>query len=245
VDFDAFRSRMTPGMVPPGVSAAANRGVATDTGLGCVGCHTPIQRTGQSPASIGADALSHRWAPVFSDLLIHDMGQVPAHVTPEELAAWTPAYQGVDRNLADFALPGQGLARGTEWRTPPMMGIGRIGPPFMHDARVYVNPDAPMSFYYGSRDADAAGVPVTDRQVFVTTIEAAFQAAIELHDLPQPPDFDLNGVPDYESCPTLAPERDLCSRDSDYRSEARNVMEKWHALTDTEQRAVVRFLTSL
>jgi hypothetical protein len=245
VDYDAFRSRMVVGETPVGISADARHGIASDTALGCVSCHTPVQRTGESPASVGGEHLSHRWAPLFSDLLIHDMGQVPPDVTAAELAAWGPAYEGIDRNLADFALPGQGLAQGFEWRTPPMMGLGRIGAPYMHDGRVYVNPDEPAFFYYGSRTADEAGLAVADRRVAIVTMEQALQAAIELHDLPQPPDVDLNGVPDYDLCPDTEPERDVCSRDSEFRSEARNVMEKWHALTDAEQRAVVRFLLTL
>ncbi|MCA9577699.1 MAG: di-heme oxidoredictase family protein [Polyangiales bacterium] len=245
LDLDAFRTRMTPGMAPAGLSEDAEHGIAADRGLGCVSCHTPVQRTGASPASIGADELSHRWAPVFSDLLIHDMGRVPADLGADELAAWTPAFEGIDRNLADFALPGQGLAQGPEWRTAPMMGIGRIGPPFLHDGRVFLNPDEPAFFYYGSRTADEAGIALVDRRVPIVTLEQAFQAAIELHDLPQPPDFDLNGVPDYDVCPPVPDARDVCSRDSAFRSEARNVMEKWHALTDAQQRAVVRFLMAL
>ena len=44
------------------------------------------------------------------------------------------------RNLVDDALVGlQGLANGKEFRTPPLMGIGKVGPPFLHDARVFLS----------------------------------------------------------------------------------------------------------
>src|SRR5215469_17988134 len=49
-----------------------------DRKLNCVGCHTPIRRTGQSPTSltasgVGSANLSFKWAPLFSDQLLHHM----------------------------------------------------------------------------------------------------------------------------------------------------------------------------
>jgi hypothetical protein len=49
-----------------------------DRKLNCVGCHTPVQRTGQSPADVGAEHLSFVWAPIFSDLLLHKMPVIDA-----------------------------------------------------------------------------------------------------------------------------------------------------------------------
>ena len=108
-----------------------------DRVLNCVGCHTPVQTTGQSPAEVGGRHLSNVWAPIFSDLLLHEGPEV----TPERIAS-TPrdpvvimrnGFRTLDlsRNLVDDALIGlQGLANGKEFRTPPLMGIGKVGPPF-------------------------------------------------------------------------------------------------------------------
>jgi CxxC motif-containing protein (DUF1111 family) len=233
VDLDAFRSRVIPGRTPVGTSADANRGIAADRKLNCVGCHIPILRTGQSPAAIGARHLSNRWVPIWSDLLLHNMGQirqgknnpVPPPGTSTEL----------NRNLADFAMPAQGLAFGVEWRTPPLMGIGRVGPPFLHDARVFLNPGAPARTVRS--DISASNVPLV-----VVDFDSALEAAIELHDLPPP----VAGCPQ----PGLLP-NDTCPSEVDtaaqnfLRSEARNVMQKWRRLTFQQQLQVIKFLKSL
>lgn len=52
-----------------------------DRGLNCVGCHTPIRRTGLSPTDpsygvafgVGSGNLSFKWVPLFSDQLLHHM----------------------------------------------------------------------------------------------------------------------------------------------------------------------------
>lgn len=100
-----------------GFDASQPRGLAVNRNLNCAGCHTPIMITGQSPADVGSSHLSNKRFYPFSDLLIHNMG--PAD--------------------ADNTLPGQGRADGTQWRTPPLMGIGIIGPPFFHDGRILAN----------------------------------------------------------------------------------------------------------
>lgn len=64
---------------------------------GCDSCHTPTWITGESAFS---DALSGQEIHPFTDLLLHDMG--------EELSDGRP----------DF------LATGSEWRTPPLWGLG-------------------------------------------------------------------------------------------------------------------------
>ena len=44
------------------------------------------------------------------------------------------------RNLADDTFNNQkATADGREFRTAPLMGLGRIGPPFLHDGRVYLS----------------------------------------------------------------------------------------------------------
>jgi CxxC motif-containing protein (DUF1111 family) len=234
VDLDAFRSRVIPGMRPVGASADANRGIAADRKLNCVGCHIPIMRTGQSPAAIGGRHLSNRWVPLWSDLLLHHMTQMrqgrPNPVPPPGTT------QEINRNLADFAMPAQGLAFGTEWRTPPLMGIGRVGPPFLHDGRVFLNPAAPARTVY----SDASGA--ANAPLIVDTVDKALQAAIELHDLPPP----------VAGCPQPGPlPNDTCPAEVDspaqnfFRSEAKNVIQKWHGLTREQQMQVIRFLRSL
>ncbi len=64
--------------------------------FGCASCHTPTHRTGSSDIDALADQLIHP----YTDLLLHDMGP------------------GLADGRADFD------AGGSEWRTPPLWGIG-------------------------------------------------------------------------------------------------------------------------
>jgi CxxC motif-containing protein (DUF1111 family) len=66
--------------------------------LGCASCHTPTMVTGSSPIPTLADQTIHP----YTDLLLHDMGPGLADDRPEFDAS------------------------GTEWRTPPLWGIGLI-----------------------------------------------------------------------------------------------------------------------
>lgn len=80
--------------------------------LGCADCHTPSQRTGASSIAVLAD---QTFQP-YTDLLLHDMGE------------------GMTDNRPDH------LASATEWRTPPLWGLGLIetvnGERFLlHDGR--------------------------------------------------------------------------------------------------------------
>ena len=238
VDLEAFRSRMIPGMTPTNFGDPdADHGIAADRRLNCVGCHIPIMRTGQSAATVGGELLSNRWAPLFSDMLIHDMGRFP-FLRPQLLRPMP--YPGISRNLADFALPDQGRAEGSEWRTPPLMGIGKIGAPFLHDGRVFLNVSRPA-------ETVVSHAGVTNARLVITNLEEALLATIELHDLPAPPG-NMNGEPSDTLCPmpTLGLEQyDICGRDSPNRSEARNTMEKWRSLCREDQLKVVRFLEAL
>jgi hypothetical protein len=110
------------------------RGLAVDRRLNCSGCHIPILTTGRSPADVGARHLSNKRFPIFSDLLIHDMGQNLATFRDDPATTQPGATSRLDA-----ALPGQGRANPRTWRTPPLMGIGIIGPPFLHDGRVLAN----------------------------------------------------------------------------------------------------------
>jgi CxxC motif-containing protein (DUF1111 family) len=90
--------------------------------VGCASCHTPELMTGAS--EIGA--LTNKTVRLFSDLLLHDMG--------DELADNRPDHQ----------------ANGREWKTPPLWGM-RLVPHFlngqmllMHDGRARSIEDAIM-----------------------------------------------------------------------------------------------------
>lgn len=80
--------------------------------MGCSACHTPTVVTGQ----VDLDTLSNQTIHPYTDLLLHDMGE------------------GLADHRPDFD------ATGTEWRTPPLWGIGLIeavnGERFLlHDGR--------------------------------------------------------------------------------------------------------------
>jgi hypothetical protein len=158
IDVMAFANRMVPGRMPPGGDGLDPHAInQADRKLDCVGCHTPIQRTGKSPADVGAEHLSFVWAPIFSDLLLHKMPVIDAErwLLPTEAGAQRPRdpvaiprenreglFDTYDlaRNFADDAFNNlKASADGREFRTAPLMGLGRIGPPFMHDARVYLS----------------------------------------------------------------------------------------------------------
>ena len=81
--------------------------------LGCASCHTPSFTTGSLP---GQKHLSNQKIWPYTDLLLHDMGAGLADNRPE------------------------GVANGTEWRTPPLWGIGLTKVVsghtfFLHDGR--------------------------------------------------------------------------------------------------------------
>lgn len=78
----------------------------------CSACHLPKMRTGRHPVA----ELSDQDIQPFTDLLLHDMGE------------------GLADNRPDFD------ASGTEWRTPPLWGIGLVKTVnhhtfFLHDGR--------------------------------------------------------------------------------------------------------------
>src|SRR5207249_12108184 len=158
------------------------------------------------------------------------------------------------RNLADDTLPTQGMARGDLWRPPPLMGLGRVGPPFLHDARVYLS--------LRTVDATPAGTVMTSSEftnapLVVRTLDDALRAAIELHDLPPPDDAKTPNTPGA-GCPVPPngrigavdygsdPESVICPPyDSEIsqrnRSEAREVIRRYRALSPEDQQAVIEF----
>ncbi|HLK62482.1 MAG TPA: di-heme oxidoredictase family protein [Bryobacteraceae bacterium] len=87
-------------------SSSIQRGQGLFASVGCATCHTPSLTTG--PSSIAA--LSNKPVPLYSDLLVHNMG--------------TTLADGIS----------QGNAAGDEFRTAPLWGLGqRIF--FLHDGR--------------------------------------------------------------------------------------------------------------
>ncbi len=106
--------RMLAPPVPAPATPATEKGRATFAKIGCAHCHTPSFTTGKMIASgsstVPSAALSNQTANLFSDLLVHHMGE----------------------GLADGIT--QGGAGPDEFRTAPLWGVGqRVF--FLHDGR--------------------------------------------------------------------------------------------------------------
>ena len=105
-NFQRFLAPAKPSTNTPGGSSSIGRGRQQFTNVGCALCHTPTLKTGNTTVA----ALANKNANLFSDLALHAMGP----------------------GLADDIL--QGAARGDEFRTSPLWGLGkRIF--FLHDGR--------------------------------------------------------------------------------------------------------------
>ena len=106
-NFQRFLAPPTPSPDTPGGKPSIDRGRQQFSSVGCVHCHTPTLRTSVNSTVV---ALADKPANLYSDLALHQMGP----------------------NLADDIL--QGGARGDEFRTAPLWGLGkRIF--FLHDGR--------------------------------------------------------------------------------------------------------------
>src|SRR4029453_2276908 len=86
------------------VTDQVRRGEQVFSEVGCASCHVPTMMTGPNPVA----ALSNKPVNLFSDLLLHNVG----------------TGDGI----------GQGLAKGSEFRTAPLWGLSRRDR-FMHDGR--------------------------------------------------------------------------------------------------------------
>lgn len=249
IDLVAFANRIVGGpMVAGGDGRNDNAINQSDRGLNCVGCHTPIRRTALSPTDpsygvnygVGSANLSYKWAPLFSDQLLHHMPVIsgerettnglPRHIVviTRSTSARSPhkwdddeedrdghragdngkgIFDTLDlpRNLADDSFSNlKAIAEGSEFRTAPLTGIGRIGPPLLHDARVFLSKD--------TVDKTPAGTVTTNREVtnaplVVRSLEDAILAAIELHDLPAPDDRKTRDVRCRRRSPTSSKRR--------------------------------------
>ena len=103
-------------LAPPArgeVTDQVTRGDGTFASIGCAGCHVPTMQTGENRIP----SLHEQEVNLYSDLLLHDMGDDLADNRPD------------------------GLASGKEWRTAPLWGTRIIGDflggetPFLHDGR--------------------------------------------------------------------------------------------------------------
>jgi CxxC motif-containing protein (DUF1111 family) len=115
-DIEAFADfmRMLAPPAPAPATSSSTKGRATFAKIGCVHCHTPSLTTGAKIASGSSTspsvALSNQAANLYSDLIVHHMGQ----------------------GLADGIT--QGAAGPDEFRTAPLWGVGqRVF--FLHDGR--------------------------------------------------------------------------------------------------------------
>jgi hypothetical protein len=269
IDLKAFADRMIPGHMPVGGDGLDPNAInQADRKLNCVGCHTPIQRTGQSPADVGAEHLSFVWAPIFSDLLLHKMPVIDAEriaQRPRDPLVISRRSEGervldtfdLPRNLADDTFTNQkASADGSEFRTAPLMGLGRIGPPFLHDARVYLSELTVHSKPAGTVTTNRR---LTNAPLVVRSVDDALLAAIGLHDLPAPDDKNTPRTPGA-GCPAPpvptnvsygpSPQDVICppydsAISQTNRSDSREVIRRFRELSPEGQQAVIEFLKQL
>src|SRR5262249_647763 len=114
-----------------------NRGERLFASCGCTACHVP---------DVG------KVEGIYSDLLLHDMGEVlsdPIPANPEKGTALTvtevvgggsSAYGGGGGRVVESLSPAA-LALRREWRTPPLWGL-RDSAPYLHDGRARTLSDA-------------------------------------------------------------------------------------------------------
>ena len=277
IDLVAFANRMIDGRMPAGGDGldhnAINQG---DRMVGCVGCHTPVQRTGHSPANVGAEHLSFVWAPVFSDLLLHKMPVINAErFSPrprDPLVFPRVSSNGIGggndqgnifntfdivRSVADDTFSNQkASADGREFRTAPLMGLGRIGPPFLHDARVYLSK---LTVGFEPAGTVTTNNKVTNAPLVIRTLDDAILATIELHDLPAPDDAQTSrqlggGCPVPLTATNISygpsPADVICPAynsavSQKNRSDSREVIRRFRALSPADQQALIEFLKQL
>ncbi len=138
---DAFVRLLAP-PAPLKQSGEARRGSDVFARVGCTGCHVPALRTGDNPIR----ALRHKEVAAYTDLLLHDMGP----------------------DLADICL---GLAKPSEFRTEPLMGL-HLATQFLHDGRAKT-PEQAIEMHGGegtrSRDLFKA-LPAADRAALLALL---------------------------------------------------------------------------
>jgi hypothetical protein len=164
----------------------------------------------------------------------------------------------LSRNLAQDSFTNQkASADGREFRTAPLMGLGRIGPPFLHDARVYLSNLTVETKPAGTVTTNDT---LTNAPLVVRTVDDALLAAIELHDLPAPDDsktprrelgaecpvprtatnVNYGGSPQDVICPPYA-----SATSQTNRSDSREVILRFRKLSRQDQRSLIEFLKQL
>jgi CxxC motif-containing protein (DUF1111 family) len=131
-----------PAVATPAARAAFDQ-------VGCGTCHVPSLRT---RADYPIAHLAGIDAPIYSDLLLHDMG---------------PA-------LADGLVDGQ--ASSAEWKTPPLIGL-RFQRNYMHDGRAHTIEEAiGLHGGEGSQGADTVArfeaLSAADRAALIAFVES-------------------------------------------------------------------------
>ena len=106
----------------------------------CAACHVPTLQTGEFP---GYPELSHQTIHPYTDLLLHDMGPGLADGRPDHSAT------------------------GTEWRTPPLWGLGLLNvvnghTRLLHDGRARLPIEAIM-WHGGEAEASREAFRALDR----------------------------------------------------------------------------------
>ena len=119
---------------------------------GCASCHNPKFMTGEVP---GQPHLSHQLIWPYTDMLLHDMGEGLADNRPE------------------------GVATGSEWRTPPLWGVGLTETVsghtlLLHDGRAR-NVTEAILWHGGEAEAARdkfAELPKTDRDALLAFVNS-------------------------------------------------------------------------
>jgi CxxC motif-containing protein (DUF1111 family) len=118
----------------------------------CSGCHIPTVYTG---VDVSIPALSNQRIHPYTDLLVHDLGD------------------GLADNRPDY------LASGSEWRTPPLWGIGLFiktngTPYYMHDGRARALTEA-ILWHGGEAKASKdkfTAMPKADRAAMIAFLQS-------------------------------------------------------------------------
>ena len=160
----------------------------------------------------------------------------------------------LERNFADDTFSvSKASAEGSEFRTPPLMGLGRIGAPFLHDGRVYLSRDTVKNTPAGTVTTNRE---LTNAPLVVHSLDDAILAAIELHDLPTPDDEKTPNTPGA-GCPVpeettnvVETAADICpayisTTSQTNRSDSREVIRRFRELSSEDQQAVIEFLKQL
>ena len=120
--------------------------------IGCASCHVPTTQTGPSPI----DALNKVTVHIYSDLLLHDMGEVLADNRPD------------------------GSANGGEWRTAPLWGTRLVADFlggtafFLHDGRATTLEGAIRAHGGEAQETKEAffDLPEADQQAIIAFLES-------------------------------------------------------------------------